>query len=181
VLRAAAIALLLAAGALAAETVRTEAAHLRFSVPAAWTRVPATGDTEGARFRLPAAKGDVADTELVLRATKDARPTADEQLARWYLRFTEPDGRPSSAAAVVFKQTVDALRVTRVDLGGTYVGSASGATGAGAAGVSGYRFLGAFLEGDGGPWTIEVLGPKETVAAARADFDALLFTLELHP
>ena len=61
---------------------------------------------------------------------------------------------------------------------GTYVGSVSGAV---AAGVSGYRLLGAFLEGDGGPWTIEVLGPKATVGAARADFDALLFTLELHP
>jgi hypothetical protein len=170
--------LLPAPGALAAETMRTEAAHLRFNVPRTWTRVPATADTEGARFRLPAATGDLADTEFVLRTGADARPTADDQLARWYGRFTQPDGRPSSAAAAVFRQTVDGLRITRVDLTGTYVGSAPGAV---EVGVSGYRLLGAFLEGDGGPWTLEILGPQATVGDARADFDALLFTVELHP
>ena len=48
------------------------------------------------------------------------------------------------------------------------------------AGVSGYRLLGAVVEGDGGPWLFVAIGPTATVGAARADFDALLLSLERH-
>ena len=164
--------------ALAGETVRTEAAHLRFSVPATWTRVPAAGDTQAARYRLPPAAGDLAETDLVLLSGAGGQATtADEQLERWYARFTQPDGRPAKVAAAVLRRTIDGLIVTRVDVSGTYVGSTSGAV---QGGVSGYRLLGAVVEGDGGPWTFEMLGPKTTVGAGRADLDALLFSLELH-
>jgi hypothetical protein len=169
---------LLAGPALAAETVRTEAAHLRFSLPGTWTRLPASGETQAARYRLPAAPGDLADTELLLSSVGNAAGfTTDAELERWYGRFTQPDGSPAKGTAAVVRRRVDGLAVVRLDLGGTYVGSPTGAV---RAGVSGYRMLGAVVEGAGGPWTFEVLGPKATVADARADFDALLFSLELH-
>jgi hypothetical protein len=162
----------------AAETMRTEASRLRFDVPRTWTRVPAVGDTQAARYRVPSAPGDLAETEFVLFAARDGKADgADAQLEKWYARFTQPDGRPWKGAAAVAMRRIDDLTVTRLDLGGTYVGSGSGAI---QAGVSGYRLLGAIAEGDGGPWVLEILGPKATVGNARADFDALLFSLELH-
>jgi len=179
VLRALALLLviLLAGRALAADTARVEAARLRFAVPTTWTRLPA-GEAEAARYRLPPAEGDMGESILVLRAPsgEDVMAT-DEQLERWYARFTQPDGRPTKAVAAVLKRTVDGLRVTRADVSGTYVGSTGGSI---QAGVSGYRLLGAVIEGEGGPWLFVALGPNATIGGVRADFDALLLSLELH-
>jgi hypothetical protein len=38
----------------------------------------------------------------------------------------------------------------------------------------GSRLLAAVVEGPGGPWFFKTTGPDETVAAARADFLAML-------
>jgi len=164
--------------ALAADTTRVEAARLRFAVPVTWTRVPAA-ENEVARYRLPAAEGDMGESFLVLR-TQSAEEVVppDAQLELWYARFTQPDGRPTRAAASVLKRKVDDLRVTRTDVSGTYV--ASTAAPGQQPGVSGYRLLGAVVEGDGGPWLFVVIGAKATVGGARADFDALLLSLERH-
>jgi hypothetical protein len=162
----------------AAETVRTEAAGLRFAVPKTWTRVPTAVETRAAEYRLPRAPGDQADTELVLSFLGEGKGgSAEENLERWYERFTQPDGRPSKAATTVTTRTVKDLRVTAIDLAGTYVGTPGGPI---QAGVSGYRLLGAAVEGPGGPWFVQVLGPTASVGQAKADFDALLGSLEAH-
>src|SRR5262245_59184045 len=171
------LAILFAGHALAAETMRVEAARLRFAVPATWTRVPAA-ENEAARYRLPAVEGDMGETFLVLREPRGEDAVGpDAQLQLWYARFTQPDGRPTKNTAAVLTRKVDDLRVTRADVSGTYVASASVPV---QAGVSGYRLLGAAIEGEGGPWLFVVIGPGTTVGAARADFDALLLSLERH-
>ena len=167
----------LAASAFAADTTRVEAARLRFAVPVTWTRVPA-GENEAARYGLPAAEGDMAEAFVVLRTVSgaDVLPP-DAQLELWYARFAQPDGRPTKVAASVLKRKVDDLGVTRTDVGGTYVAAGGTPT---QAGLSGYRLLGAIVEGDGGPWLFVAIGPKATIGGARADFDALLLSLERH-
>ena len=164
--------------ATAAETVRTEAAGLRFAVPKTWTRVPTALETRAAQYRLPRAPGDQADSEFVLSVLGEGKGgSAEENLARWYERFTQPDGRPSKDAATVTTGIVKDLRVTGLDLAGTYVATATGAV---QVGVSEYRLLGAVVEGKGGPWFFQVLGPTASVGKAKADFDALLGSLEAH-
>jgi hypothetical protein len=171
------LAILLAGSALAADTTRVEAARLRFAVPVTWTRVPAA-ESEAVRYRLPAAEGEMGEAFLVLRVpTGEDVVAPDTQLELWYARFTQPDGRPTKATAGVLERKVDDLRVTRTDVSGTYVGSTAVPV---QAGVSGYRLLGAIVEGEGGPWLFVVIGPKATVGAARADFDALLLSLQRH-
>src|SRR5438128_6537578 len=111
----------LAPAALAGETTRTEAVGLRFAVPAAWTRVPASSEVRAAQGRLPRTTGDAEDGEAILfffGAGKGGG--AAENLERWYGQFTPADGRPARDAAVVTKRTVHALRVTSVDLAGAY-------------------------------------------------------------
>ena len=167
----------LAGTALAADTTRVEAARLRFAVPVTWTRVPAS-ENEAARYRLPAAQGDMDEAFLVLRTVGgDEVVSPDAQLELWYARFTQPDGRPTKSVASVLKRKLDDLVVTRTDVSGTYVAAAGAPI---QAGVSGYRLLGAVVEGDGGPWLFVAIGPKTTVGGARADFDALLLSLERH-
>lgn len=168
---------LFAGRALPADTARVEAARLRFTVPVTWTRVPA-GENEAARYRLPAAEGDMGESFLVLRTADDQEVVPpNAQLELWYARFTQPDGRKTRTTASVLERKVDDLRVTRTDVGGTYV---AGTASPPRAGVSGYRLLGAVVEGAGGPWVFVAIGPKATVGGARADFDALLLSLERH-
>jgi hypothetical protein len=164
--------------AFAAETTRTEAAGLRFTLPRAWTRVPTLAETRAAQYRIPSAPGDTADTDFAVFFRGEGQGGgAAEHLERWYARFVQRDGRSSRDVAMVTTQTVGDLRVTAIDLSGTWIGAAAQPTGAG---ISGYRLLGAVVEGPGGPWTLEILGPAATVERAKPDFDALLRSLEAH-
>ena len=178
--RAALLAVAFASAAWGAEMARTEAAGLRFAVPKTWTRVPAPSDMRAAQYKLPRAGSDAEDAELTLFFFGEGKGGGAEQnLERWYGQFTEPDGRPSRDAAVVTKRTVNGLRLTAVDLAGTYVGSPMG--GPPSAGAKpGYRLLAAVVEGDGGPWFFKVVGSAATVAQAKDGFDALLLSLEPH-
>jgi hypothetical protein len=175
---AVALNVLAAAMALAGETTRTEAAGLRFALPRIWTRVPTMAETRAAQYRLPPAPGDVAETDFAVFFHGEGQGgSATENLERWYSRFAPRDGRPSRDVAIVTTRTTGDLRVTAIDLSGTWVGSATQPT---AAGISGYRLLGAVVEGKGGPWILEILGPAATVDRAKPDFDLLLSSLEAH-
>lgn len=176
--RALLLSILIATSAPAGDGIRTETAGLRFTLPRAWTRVPTAIETRAAQYRIPPAGGDAAETELVVFFLGEGKGgDARENLERWYGRFVQPGGRPSREAAIVTTPTVKDLAVTAIDLGGTYVGSSTGST---EVGVSGFRMLGAFVEGKGGPWIFDMLGPAATVARAKSDFDALLSSLEPH-
>ena len=84
----------------AADTMRSEAAGLRFQVPGDWARVPAPSDMRAAQFRVPQADGDAEDGELVLFFFgKEQGGSADQNVERWTGQFTQPDGKPSKDAA----------------------------------------------------------------------------------
>ena len=162
-----------------AHTERSEAAGLRFSVPSEWTRVPAPSDMRAAQFRVPRAGSDAEDGELVLfYFGKGQGGSAEQNVDRWTGQFVQPDGKPSKEAAVVTIRTVNGLKQTSVDVGGTYKPMPMG--GAGGAEKSGWRLLGAVVEGQGGPWFWRLTGPDATVAGAKPQFDALLGSLEGH-
>ena len=165
--------------AAAADTVRTEAAGLRFSVPGAWTRVPAASDVRAAQWKIPRAAGDADDGELVLFFLgKGKGGGTQENLERWYGQFTQPEGRPSRDAAVLTIRTVNGLRVTAVDLAGTYRAASMG--GEAAQPRPGSRLLAAVIEGEDGPWFFKAVGSAATMAEAKTGFDAMLGSLEPH-
>ncbi len=172
------LALALAAPA-GAEAVRTEAAGLRFSVPRAWTRVPAPSDVRAAQYRIPHADGDGEDGELVLFFFGPSKGGGvQDNLDRWYGQFTQVDGSASRDAAVVTIRTVRGLKVTAVDLAGTYTGAGMGSPAARP--KPGFRMLAAVVEGAGGPWFFKAIGPGPTIAQAKVDFEAMLGSLEAH-
>jgi hypothetical protein len=176
-----ALAVAAVAPAATAETqaARTEAAGLRFTVPADWARVPAPSDMRAAQFRVPHAGNDAEDGELVLFFFgKGQGGSAEQNVERWTGQFTQPDGKPSKDAAVVTIRTVNGLKQTSVDVAGTYKPAPMG--GAGGAEKPGWRLLATVVEGDGGPWFWRLTGPDATVAAAKPRFDALLASLGSH-
>ena len=162
-----------------ADPVRTQAAGLRFTIPGEWVRVPAPSDMRAAQFRVPKAAGDAEDAEAVLFFFGEGKGGGtDDNLERWYGQMTQPDGKPSKDAGTVTIKTVNGVKVTALDLPGTYKGMP--APGAPAATKSGYRLLAAVIEGKGGPWFFRVVGPDATVKAAKPGFDAMLTSVETH-
>jgi hypothetical protein len=175
-----AIALMAAAVSVAsADPVRTQAAGLRFSHPGEWVRVPAPSDMRAAQFRVPRTGADTEDAEAVLFYFGAGQGGGtQENLERWYGQMTQPDGKPSKDAGIVTIKTVKGLKVTALDLAGTYKGMP--APGQPAVAKPGYRLLAAAIEGEGGPWFFRVVGPDATVKAAKPGFDALLESVEAH-
>src|SRR5690348_8626185 len=163
----------------AADTVRTEAVGLRFTVPAGWTRVPAASDVRAAQWRIAQPSAGGQEGELVLFFFgKGKGGSAQENLERWYTQVTEPDGRPSRDAGVVTIRTINGLRVTSLDLPGTYRAMPAG--GGGAEPRPGSRLLAAVIEGDDGPWFFRAVGPEATMLGAKPGFEALLGSVEAH-
>jgi hypothetical protein len=175
-----AIALVAAAvTAASADPVRTQAAGLRFSHPSEWVRVPAPSDMRAAQFRVPKVGSDTEDAEAVLFFFGPGQGGgAQDNLDRWYGQMTQPDGKASKDAGLVTIKTVKGLKVTSLDLAGTYKGMP--APGQPAVAKPGYRLLAAAIEGEGGPWFFRVVGPDATVKAAKPAFDALLESVEAH-
>ena len=163
--------------AAAADTLHAEAAGLRFTVPREWSRVPAASEMRAAQYRIPRASGDAEDGELVLFYFGEGKGgSSEDNLRRWYGQFTEPDGRSPRDVATVTSRTVHGLRVTALDLPGTYVGGPSGS-----APRAAFRLLAAVVEGKSGPWFFKAVGPSATMAAAKPGFTALLDSLQPHP
>jgi hypothetical protein len=180
-MRGALLALLAVAVAVpvAADTMRSEAAGLRFQVPGDWARVPAPSDMRAAQFRVPHTEGDGEDGELVLFFFgKEQGGSADQNVDRWTGQFTQPDGKSSKDARVVVIRTVNGLKETSVEVAGSYQPAQMG--GAGGEAKTGWRLLAAVIEGPGGPWFWRLTGPDATVKAAKPQFESLLTSLQSH-
>ena len=168
-----------ATGVGAADTVRTEAVGLRFTVPAAWTRVPAASDVRAAQWRIPQASAAGQEGELVLFFFGTGKGgSAQENLDRWYAQVTEPYGHPSRDAGVVTIRTINGRRVTSLDRPGPYRPMPAG--GGGAEPRAGFRLRAAVVEGEDGPWFFRAVGPDATMTAAKAGFDGILGSVEAH-
>ena len=171
--------LLVAASGASAQAQRTEAAGLRFSVPKEWTRVPAPSDMRAAQYQVPRAEGDAGDGELVVFFFgKGKGGGAQENLERWYGQLSQPDGKATRDVAVVTIRTISGLKVTAVDVSGTYVGMPG--MGGDSAPKPGSRMLAAIVEGEAGPWFFKAVGPEKTMAQAKPGFDALIASVEAH-
>jgi len=174
--RVAATIVFLASTALAADLVRTEAVGLRFAHPADWKRVPASSDVRAAQFAVPHAAADPEDAEAILFFFgKGKGGSAQENLDRWYSQFQGTEGHSAKDDAVVTIRTVHGLKVTSVDLAGTYTGM-----GAGAPAKPNQRLLAAVIEGEDGPWFWKIVGPTATIAQAKPGFEELLLSVEPH-
>ena len=74
-----------------------------------------------AQYALPRAAGDTQDAELVVYYFGGTGGTVEANIERWVGQMQQPDGRPSSAVAKRQSRTVNGLKVTLVDVPGTYV------------------------------------------------------------
>ena len=102
-------------------SLSAHAAGLTFTAPATWKPVPISSSMRVAQYSLPRAAGDTADAELVVYYFGGSGGTVEANIERWVGQMQQPDGRPSSAVAKRQSRTVNGLKVTLVDVPGTYV------------------------------------------------------------
>jgi hypothetical protein len=136
-----------------------------------WERVePKSGIIE-AEFKIVASEGDQNDGRLTIMASGGS---IEDNLARWYGQFTQPDGTSSEAVAKVEETKVQELVVHRVDIAGTYLDSMGGPLGPKVE-RDGYRMLAAIVETrERGNYYLKFYGPAKTVEDHAQAFNDLI-------
>lgn len=139
-------------------------------VPKDWEPQPPGSSMRVGQYRVPAAKGS-SDAEAVLfYFGKGQGGSVEANVERWVSQFSATDGRPVSPH--VEKLKVNGLAVTTVELSGNYArGAGMGPQGDTKANQT---LLVAVIETPDGNITLQLYGPKETVAAHRKGFEALV-------
>jgi hypothetical protein len=152
------------------------AGGVKWSMPPGW-KAQAARPMRAATYRAPAAAGDKEDAECAVYYFGPGQGgSVEANLKRWIGQFEQPGGKPPEEAAKVRRQTIHGLRVTTVDVSGTYTGM-GGPMAVTKSSKPGYRLLGAIVEAPEGAVFIKFTGPAKTVAANQAAFQSLLQSL----
>lgn len=157
-------------------TVISPAATLTFTAPPDWTSKPASSTMRVAEFVLPKAPGDTEDAALVVYFFGGQGGSAQANIDRWVSQMEQASGKPSKDVAIATTMTVNGLKISLVDVSGTYVAEMSpGATER--FNKPGFRLRAAVIETPGGPYYVKVTGPVKTVSKWDASVSAFLKTL----
>ena len=151
-------------------------AGMHWTPPASW-KAEAQRPMRLATYTVPLAPGDAGVAECgVYYFGQGQGGSVDANLDRWIGQFTQPDGKPSKSAAKIGKRSLHGLKLTTVDVSGSYTGMGGPAMQAGKP-QPGYRLLGAIVEGPQGSVFFKFTGPANTVAKNQAAFEKMLDSL----
>jgi hypothetical protein len=140
-------------------------AALAWHAPAAWQLVANASAMRIETYRVPAA-GSAASAELTISR---AGGTTEANIDRWVDQF-DGAGRDTRV-----ERAVSGFRVATVSVSGTYEGGMM-TTGPETAHPA-WSLLGAVVETGGPSYFFKLVGPTESVMAARPGFEALLLSL----
>jgi hypothetical protein len=165
---------------LAAASLVTVAAQasLKYDVPKGWTTQPPSSSMRTAQFVLPRAAGDTEDaTAVIFFFGQGGGGGVEENLDRWAGQMVQPNGKAGTRAqGKTGTFTTNGLKVTTLDISGTY--SAGAMMGGGSAAPKGpARMTAAVVETPGGNYFVRVLGPQKTVAHWESSIDQFLKSL----
>jgi hypothetical protein len=151
------------------------AAGVKWTAPAGWT-AQEPRPMRAATYAIAPTSGDKTGAECaVYFFGRGQGGTVDANVARWKSQFTGPRGTP--ATANVATRTVRGLTMTTLDVSGDYSGI-GGPTASVPQTVTGYRLLGAIVEGPGGNVFIKFTGPMKTIHANQQKFEQLLASFQ---
>ena len=155
-------------------------AGLTFTAPPTWKSVPTSSSMRVAQYALPHVAGDTADAELVVYYFGGSGGTVEANIERWVGQMRQPDGRPSSAVAKRQSRTVNGMKVTLVDVPGTYIAEVTpGSTER--HNSPNFHLRAAVIETSNGPYFIKLTGPAKTVASSEKAFEAFLGSVKFTP
>ena len=136
---------------------------LKFTVPAGWIEEERSSSMRIAQYRLPKTETDTEDASLVLYYFGPGQGgSAAANVERWMKQIEGNSGKQDYLE-------VHGLKVTTVDVAGTYV--AETAPGSGTFNNKpGYRLRGAVVETPNGNYFVKLVGPEKTVERWNESF-----------
>jgi hypothetical protein len=142
-------------------------AGIQWSVPKAWTVLPER-PMRVASYRIPAAGGDTEVGECAVFHFEGGQGgPLDANIERWAGQF---EGSPQPKRS---SKEVNGMKVELVQIEGSYL-SPGGPMMQSTGKKENYGLHGAIVEGPQGLVFFKLTGPKKTVEAADADFNALI-------
>ena len=156
----------------------TQQSSLKFTVPAGWVEEERTSSMRIAQYRLPKAAGDAEDASLVLYYFGQGQGgSTAANIERWVGQIQQADGSASKTRSKEESLEAHGLKVTIVDVAGTYV--AETAPGSGTFhNQPGYRLRAAVVETPKGSYFVKLVGPEKTVAQWNESFLSYLRSFE---
>lgn len=137
--------------------------ELRYKVPEGWVSEKPTSSMRAAQYKLPKVEGDPEDAALVLYFFGAGQGgSVSDNIDRWVGQMQQPDGAASKDKARTETITVNGLRVTLVDVSGTYTAQMSPGSDT-HANNSHYRLRAAVVETPKGNYFAKLVGPEKTV------------------
>lgn len=154
------------------------AGELRFKAPDGWTVEKPSSSMRAAQYKLPKVEGDKEDASLVLYYFgSNQGGTAQANIDRWIGQMQQPDGGSSKDKAKSENLTINGLKVTTVDVTGTY--TAEMAPGSGSFhNDDNYRLRAAVIETPKGNYFVKLAGPAKTVARWEQSYTEYLKSFE---
>ena len=160
-----------ACGSKGAASVPTNAAQsnspatgeLRYKAPDGWVKEQTTSSMRVAQYKLPKTEGDPEDALRVLYffgATQGGAVQAN--IDRWISQMQQPDGSASKEKAKTESSTVNGLKITSVDVSGTYTAEMAPGT-PGQRNDANYRMRAAVIETPKGNYFLKLVGPAKTM------------------
>ena len=117
-----------------------------------------------AQYKLPKADGDTEDGSLVLYYFGQGQGGATQaNIDRWISQIHQADGSDSKDKAKSESLTVNGLKVTMVDVSGTYSAEMSPGSGDFASKPN-YRLRAAVIETAKGSYFAKLTGPEKTIS-----------------
>ncbi len=167
----------LALAALCAASTAALAAGLTYTTPHGWQSEPPSSSMRVAQFVLPHAAGDPADADLVVYYFGGQGGGVEANIQRWIAQMQQRDGKPSTGVAKRETKTVNGLKVTLIDVSGTYTAEMMPGSAAHHDNAN-YRMRAGVVETPAGPYFLKLVGPAPTVAKWDQAFNAFVNSLK---
>ena len=151
---------------------------LRLKTPDGWLSERPSSSMRVSQYQLPAAEGDTEGASLVVYYFGAGQGgSVDANLDRWIGQMQSPDGKPSKANAKTENTTVNGLKITLLDVAGTYAGGDMGGGGASQSKPN-YRMRAGVIETPKGAYFIKLVGPEKTVSRWDQAFQEFIRSAE---
>ena len=148
----------------------SQQASLKFTVPTGWIEEERSSSMRVAQYRLPKAAGDTEDASLVLYYFGQGQGgSTSANIERWIGQIKQADGSSAKKTAKEERLEVNGLKVTTVDIAGTYVAETAPASGT-FHNKPGYRLRAAVVETPKGSYYLKLVGPEKTVTQWNESF-----------
>src|ERR1051325_4068850 len=137
---------------------------VHFKVPDGWTTEKPSSNMRVAQYKLPQPDGDPEDASLVLYCFGASQGGGTQaNIDRWIGQIEQPDGSASKDKAKTDNLTVNGLKISTVDVTGTYTAEMSPGSGDRHNNAN-YRLRAAVIETPKGNYFAKLIGPANTVA-----------------